>query len=100
MEGLPEIVMERPCEGNNWKWTWAICAPEASWGEYDSGSSRDEDVARENARKGYLKVIHKHFPEDYRWAAQAMHDDRRRVERIRNQKRQEWMDRINGQTVS
>ncbi len=50
-----EFIIEKPHYTNNWHWVWAVCDPEACWGELAGGraSSRQEavDRVRETFRK-------------------------------------------------
>jgi hypothetical protein len=52
-----EIIIEKPHRTNRYQWVWAICQPDACWGEYCSGTA---DTYEEAARiaTNYLKKVH------------------------------------------
>lgn len=53
-----EIVMERPNLQNDCRWCWAVCQPDAAWGEYKSGSHWDYSAAYADALFA-LRVVHR-----------------------------------------
>ena len=44
-----EIVIERPHPMNNFKWVWAVCQPDACWGEWEGGTCYSEEDAKRYA---------------------------------------------------
>lgn len=53
-----EIVMEPPdvsCE----YWRWAVCQPDASWGEWVSGSHHNRNRAEADAIAALKRIHHK-----------------------------------------
>lgn len=53
-----EIVMERPSIHNDIRWCWAVCQPDAAWGEHKSGSHWDKAAALADAITA-LKIVHR-----------------------------------------
>ena len=45
-----EICIEKPSDHNNWRWTWAVCQPDACWGEWAAGTSADYQSALRTAQ--------------------------------------------------
>lgn len=57
MSDVPaEIVIERPHSTNGWKWCWAVCQPDATWGVWESGSSEDKQKAFTDAENALTRV--------------------------------------------
>jgi hypothetical protein len=48
-----EVVMEKP-DMYNESWRWAICQPDAHWGEYTHGKA----ASREQAEKDAFSALH------------------------------------------
>ena len=48
-----EIVIERPSYNgrshNGWDWSWAVCQPDACWGEWAGGYASTKEKAQEQA---------------------------------------------------
>jgi hypothetical protein len=54
----PEIVWEKPDLYND-KWRWAICQPDAHWGEYKSGGHWNKEQAMHDAAAALSEVEYK-----------------------------------------
>lgn len=51
-----EITIERPSEQSRWMWVWAVCQPDACWGEWESGTSPSLEAARVGALIALARV--------------------------------------------
>jgi hypothetical protein len=54
----PEIVWEKP-DLHNDKWRWAICQPDAHWGEWKSGSHWNKEQAMKDATAALAEIDYK-----------------------------------------